>query len=256
MDDTQVANLALSAIGTRSTIASLSEDSTEAQTVQLWYTQTRDSLLRKLSWNWARRQVPLAVYQAAIGTPENATAPYQPEPPLPWKYSYAWPADCLDARYILPIGPNNTSAITPPLTSAGNGFPYPTQTPAIKFLVAGDRDMNNNPLKVILTNKNRAILVYTGQVNDPNIWDQNFVDAMVGRLAQRISYALSGDKTLTRLAIAAGNQAEADAEASNGNEGISVNMWDPQWLVARGPYDDSSGDSNDTYLGGGPQDIS
>jgi hypothetical protein len=254
MDDTTVANLALSAIGTRSTIASLSEDSTEAATCQLWYAQTRDSLLRKLPWNWARRQVAMAVYKAAIGTPENPTGILD-EPPLPWKYSYAWPADCLSARYILPLGPNSGAEPSPPLTSANNGVPYPTRTPPIKFLVAGDRDTGNNPLKVILTNKALAVLVYTGKVNDPNIWDQNFVDAMVGRLAARISFALSGDKTLTKMAIALGLQAEADAEAQNGDEGISVNMWDPQWLVARGDYEDASGDGDQTYLGGGPQDI-
>ncbi len=255
MDDTTVANMALSAIGTRSTIASLSEASTEAQTVQLWYTQTRDALLRKLPWNWARRQVALAVYQAAVGTPENAQG-MLPEPPRPWRYSYAWPADCLSARYILPLGPNSGNSPSPPLTSASNAVPYPTRTPPIKFLVAGDRDTGNNPLKVILTDKALAVLVYTGMVNDPNIWDQNFIDAMVGRLAQRISYALSGDKTLTKLAIAVGAQAESDAEAQNGNEGISVNIWTPDWLTARGPYADNSPDESHEYLGGGAQDIS
>src|SRR3569623_1719834 len=146
MDDTQVANLALSAIGTRSTIASLSEDSTEAQTVQLWYNQTRDSLLRKLPWNWARRQVAMAVYKAAAGTPENPNGAL-PEPPWPWKYSYAWPADCLSARYILPRFTLHDSVISPPLTTGQTSEVPKPRTPPIKFLVAGDRDTDQNPLK-------------------------------------------------------------------------------------------------------------
>lgn len=253
MDDTQIANMALSAIGTRSSIASLAEDSAEAATVQLWYNQTRDSLLRKLPWNWARRQVILAVYKAATGTPENPNGAL-PNPPLPWRYSYAWPADCLSARYILPVYVQSGSAITPPLTTGQTSSQDYPRTSPIKFLVAGDRDEGNNPLKVILTNKPLAQLVYTGQITDPNIWDQNFVDAMIGRLAQRISIALSGDKALTKLAIQVGAQAEDVAEAQNGDEGVSVNLWTPDWLEARG-YDDITPDDSQDYLGGGSQDI-
>jgi len=253
MDDTQIANLALSAIGTRSTIASLSEDSTEAATVQLWYTQTRDALLRKFPWNWARRQVVLAVYKAAAGTPENPTGAL-PIPPLPWRYSYSWPADCLDARYILPVLVRNGSQISPPLTTGQTSFVPPQRTSPIKFIVGGDRDNQNNPIKVILTNQPIAHLVYTGYVNDPNVWDQNFIDAMIGRLAQRISFALSGDKTLTQIAIKAGAQAEADAEAENGNETTNTNTWTPDWLSARG-YVDITPDESDTYTSGGAQDI-
>lgn len=254
MDDTQVANLALSAIGTRSSIASLDEDSAEAATVQLWYDQTRDSLLRKLPWNWARRQVILAVYKAAAGTPENPNGTL-PEPPQPWRYSYSWPADCLSARYILPVMEREGNQITPPLTTGQTSSVRHPRTPPIKFLVAGDRDNDNNPLKVILTNKPIASLVYTAQIKDPNIWDQNFVDAMIGRLAGRISIALSGDKTLTKMSIAVGQQAEADAEAQNGDEGISVNLWTPDWLDGRGDYADFTPDDSQTFLGGGSQDI-
>ncbi len=245
--------MALSAIGTRSTIASLDEASTEASVCQLWYAQTRDGLLRKFPWNWARRQVVLAVYKSAAGTPENPTGAL-PEPPLPWRYSYSWPTDCLDARYLLPVLVRNGSQISPPLTTGQTSFVPPQRTPPIKFIVAGDRDNQNNPLKVILTNQPIAQLVYTGYVNDPNVWDQNFIDAMIGRLAQRISFPLSGDKTLTQIAIKAGAQAEADAEAQNGNETTNTNVWTPDWLSARG-YCDITPDESDNYTSGGQQDI-
>ena len=254
MDTTTIANMALSAIGTRSTIASLTEDSTEAQTVSLWYDQTRDGLLRALPWNWARRQVVLALYKSAAGTLENPNGTL-PEPPRPWRYEYSWPADCLDARYILPMLHRAEGVIQPPLTTGPVTQVRDNRTPPIKFLVAGDRDVDGNALKVILTNQPVAQLIYTGKITDPNVWDAHFVDAMIGRLAQRICFALSGDKGLTQIAIASGLAAEKAAEASNGDEAISVNTWTPDWLEARG-YIDTTNDDSDMYAGMSPQDIS
>jgi hypothetical protein len=256
LDDTQICNMALSSIGTRSTIASLSEDSTEAETCQLWYNTLRDSLLRDLPWNWARRQVALAVYKAAAGTQENPQGAL-PQPPLPWLYSYAYPSDCLDARYILPLLDNGSLSGAPPPLTTGNNLQYRYwKTPAIKMLIAGDVDTDNNPLKVILCNQKTAQLVYTGKVTDPNVWDIDFVTALVGRLAQNISFPLSGDKGLTKFVVAAGLAAEAKAEASNGNEAMGQSSIDPDWLTARGYCDDLTHDGDETYLNGGAQDIS
>jgi hypothetical protein len=73
-------NRALSRLGTRATIAALSENSTEARTCSIWYEATRDAMLRAHDWNFARRQVALA----DLGTP-----------PTGWDYRYALPSDCL-----------------------------------------------------------------------------------------------------------------------------------------------------------------
>lgn len=59
--DVIIANLALSAIGTRSTIVSLTETSVEAQTIALHYNNVRDQLLREAPWNFARKQLNLAL---------------------------------------------------------------------------------------------------------------------------------------------------------------------------------------------------
>lgn len=253
MDDTTIANMALAAIGTRSSIANLSEDSPEAAAVQLWYATTRDSLLRAYPWNWARRQVVLALYKSAQGTAENPNGTL-PQPAQPWRYEYSWPTDCLNARYILPLWHNNGTVPSPPLTTGQQPMLRPSITPPIKFLVAGDRDADGNAIKVILTNQNIAQLVYTGQIADPNIWDQNFIDAMIGRLAPRISPGLTGDKTLTRMAIETGQMAERAAEAQNGDEQTGRNMWTPDWIEARG-FIDTANDESELYVGMSPQDI-
>lgn len=59
--DTVIANLALSAIGNRTTIQSMTEPSAEAQQVSLHYTNVRDELLRSAHWNFARKQVTAAL---------------------------------------------------------------------------------------------------------------------------------------------------------------------------------------------------
>jgi hypothetical protein len=53
--ETSICNRALNAIGTRSTIASLGEESNEARQCNILYASTRDSLLTMAAWNFARK---------------------------------------------------------------------------------------------------------------------------------------------------------------------------------------------------------
>jgi hypothetical protein len=53
--DTDIANMALSRLGTRATIADLTENSTEARQVNLWYATERDELQSLVDWNFNRR---------------------------------------------------------------------------------------------------------------------------------------------------------------------------------------------------------
>ena len=78
--DATIGNMALSRLGTRSTIASLTENSTEARAINTWFATTRDSILRARNWNFARITRALAL---------TGTAPER------WTYSYAYPSDCV-----------------------------------------------------------------------------------------------------------------------------------------------------------------
>jgi hypothetical protein len=78
--EVDICNRALSRLGTRATIQSLTENSTEAEQCKIWYAATRDALLRAHDWNFARRQVALADTD---------------DPPTGWDYSYVLPTDCL-----------------------------------------------------------------------------------------------------------------------------------------------------------------
>lgn len=244
MDSVTICNMALSAIGARSRIVSLSEQSPEAAECNLHYEQTLLGLLRMTPWRWARANVALAVWKARRGTPENPDGTATADPEWPWMYSYLYPAECAKARYILPQLALNNAAAVPPLTSAGEMPVLDETTPPIRFAEASDVDNTNPSLpvqkKVILTNQPQARLIFTRITTDPDIWDQNFIDAFIGRLAAKISFNLSGDKTLTKNAIAAGKVAEEEAKASIANEGVDIKDWQPEAQAAGGFIDPSS----------------
>lgn len=234
IDSTRICNMALSAIGTRSQIASLSEVSTEAEQCNLHYEPTVRELLRLYNWDWARRQISLTVYKAAQGTPENP-AGATPVPPLPWLYSYAWPDNCVKLRQILPFAPPTDTVTGVPLTSVGSVLqPVQLLPKPVPFRVAGDVDSNNNPLKVILCNQRQAQALYTGLVLDPNIWDDLMVRAVIGRLAALLVIPCSGDKTLANMAVRRGAEAEEQAKAADGNQNVMVVDRAAEWHQDRG----------------------
>ena len=161
-----IVNLALSRIGHQGRIASLFDGSVPAKRALDIYGQTRDDLLRSQDWDFAERTVILTQLKAApaggysISTPWSSTYP-----PPPWLYEYSYPTDCLKIRCIKQV----------PSTD-----PYPMPN---VFHVA------NDGTKVILAEISNAILVYTGQITDPTLWNSNFIEALTASLARRLAAA-------------------------------------------------------------------
>ena len=254
MDSVTVCNMALSAVGATSQIASLTEQSAEALACNLHYEQTLRELLSIHNWPFARANAALAVLQARAGTPENPTGATLTEPERPWSYAYGYPSDCLKPRYIMNLDTSGNAATINgvPLTTADESEPYDIRTPTVKFIQGTISDTNGNRTRVILTNQYQARLVYTVLVTDPDIWDSNFVTAFVGRLAQKICLHVSGDKNLLRLAVNAGLQAESEAKGASANQGITIQDWTPESIAAHG-YDDP--DESNLYQGNSAAEI-
>src|SRR5258708_39686627 len=103
--EVDIANRSLSAIGTRSTIASLDEVSNEAIQSKILLAPARDELLRMAPWNCAFNYANLALVCAAPGTPENPTAgasTWQKGIPQPhWAYEYMNPSYYLRECWIV-----------------------------------------------------------------------------------------------------------------------------------------------------------
>jgi hypothetical protein len=244
--EVDVANRALSLIGTRSQIASLDEDSNEARNVKLVFDAQRDELLRMAPWNCAMNFTNLSLICAAPGTPENPSAGtnvwQKGIPPPPWSYEYAFPSDCLRCVYIVPQFTTGFTSGVPITTAVTGGAPAFWNGPPVRFRVAVDQiDLNTGKpsatgadQRVILTNQEQAILCYVKKVTNPDVWDDLFQHALVHALASRLVISLTGDKALAQLRMQDANQVISQARQMDGNEGLTVNDVTPDWIRTRG----------------------
>lgn len=241
--DVDICNRALASIGTRSTIANLNEGSTEARNCRLIYHTTLDGLLRAAHWNFARRTDYLTMLKALPGTPENpGPAPnnglWNPRtmPPPPWVYSYAVPSDCVKMRSIQPQTQTATSSGIQLFSTMPADIPPPLnwQNRGVRFIECLDNDTAGNMVKVVCTNQEMAIGVYTIRIDNPSLWDSLFESAMIGSLGWRLAIPLSGDKTLAKMAHDTAVEAILAARIADGNEGtMNVNRI-PDWIAVRG----------------------
>lgn len=245
--EVDIANRSLSSIGTRSTIASLDENSNEAIQAKLLFDPTRDEIMRLAPWNCSTNFANLSLICAAPGTPENpvvGTPNWQKGiPPPPWVYEYDYPSDCLRTLYIVPQFPTGFASGIPITTALTGGAPSFWNGPPVRFKVAIDQiGPDGKPAsppagldtKVILTNQQQPILCYVKRVTNPDVWDPLYQEAVVAALASKLVIALTGDKALANLKVAEANQRIVIARQGDGNEGLTVNDISPDWMRIRG----------------------
>ena len=169
---TIVVNSALEQIAAQTQITSLSDGSPAAKAASTVYAPTVWLLLRELDPDFASYTAALIV---------AVTPPSYP----PWAYEYVWPTDCLRLRQIRPPASGTGS-----LVDAND--PQPIRSQVAFDLVA---DVNT---KVILTNQQNALAVYTSSTPTEVQWDSVFMDAVVRRLANPLAMALSGRPDFAR----------------------------------------------------------
>jgi len=245
----EICNQALAMVGTRSTIASLTENSNEARACAQQFDSTRDRLLRAAPWNFATKWATLAVLKALPGLPEStvtaSSQTWQTDyPPPPWGYSYAYPSDCLMARSVH-AQPNN-AVISPPLFSSAYYTAWGVGQP-VRFEVMTDLNDQGTRVKVICANISQALVKYTVKEPPLEIWDASFEDAMVAALANMIAPQLTGNAQIIQLTANTANAAIMEARERDNNEGLTVMDHVPDWLQVRGV-----GSVFNTYDGIGP----
>lgn len=234
-----ICNRALQAIGTRTSIASLSEDSVEARNCALIFADTRDEILGMAYWNFAKKTTYLALLKSAPGTPSNAASTATQwstaYPAPPWLYEYAYPEDCLQMRSVVQQIQNYY--VGTPYTSGGtNTYPYAVG-PGSPFEVTTDEDTQGQQQTVVLTNQYQAIGVYTKRITNPGLFGASFTEALVQALAAKLALALSGQVPLANLKFAQANAIITQARATDGNEGLTVIDNMPDWITIRDDCD-------------------
>lgn len=170
---TKVANMALSKLGLRSTIGSLSENSPEAAQCSLWYKLSLAQTLEAYNWNFARARRDLELYTDVDG---NITF----GPPVEWQFRYQVHPSVLVARYLEnPLGP---------------------YADAIPFTI----EFNADGTKSILTNIPCAKLVYTIDVTDDQfvaLYPGYFINAFTSCLASNIAFSLTGSMPMQQSKV-------------------------------------------------------
>jgi len=138
-----ITNRALAAIGTRTTVASMTENSTEAIQSNLVIEGLRDELLRMAPWNCGTNYVNMNLITAAPGTPENPTPAtttwHKGLPPPPWAYEYQYPGDCLRALWVVPQFSSGFASGVPITTAVTGGAPWFWSGPPARFKVIVDQ---------------------------------------------------------------------------------------------------------------------
>lgn len=200
IDQLTIWNLALSACGTRSTVASPTETTREARLCNQWYDDVRQLILQTAPWNSARKYSRLALIVERDDTLDWAST--DPEPGF--QYAYGQPSDLLRPRST------TTFAEFKP------GI-YGTST------------------KAIFTNEESPILQYTFDQQRVDLWEPGLRDAMAFALAAHIVTALTGQRTklsdLVSQAQAKIMQARVDG-ANSQNPTMLETI--PDWIAARG----------------------
>ena len=182
-----VVNEALQFIASQKRITSLTDGSPAANAASVFYTPTVELLLRELDPDFAR-------YTFAL-TPATVTSSI-----VPWAYAYSYPSDCLRLRQVRPPG-SGTGAL------ADANDPYPVLANVGFALDA------TAPVKVILTNQQNALGVYTTSLTTETQWDSVFQDAVVRRLANPLAMALSGRPDFSKAILEQSALVAAMAEA-------------------------------------------
>jgi hypothetical protein len=182
-----VVNSALQQIASQTQITALNDGSSAAKAATIIYAPTVQLMLRELDPAFAR-------FTAALSVAVN------PSQVVPWTYEYAYPADCVRVRQI-----------RPPASPTAGFLADPNDPVPIQGNVAFDLISSVNT-KVILTNQQNALLVYTTLTVTEAQWDAAFTDALVRRLANPLAMALSGRPDFAKTILEESAQMAATCE--------------------------------------------
>lgn len=192
-----ICNMALSNVGTQSTIEDIDEESAEAAQCRVWYDRARRQALEAYPWSFAKTRLVLA--EDAEDPPEGL-----------WGFRYQYPADCIAAREIEnPAGPT---------------------ADAVPFTVEMTSDKSR---RSILCNLEDATLIYTYDNDTPSTFSEHFVETLAYLLGSKIATSLTGNRQIKVDLFNAYRGMIAVAPAQNANEGVEPPPREAEWVRGR-----------------------
>lgn len=197
-----ICNLAVSHLGSKATIASISEGSTESIVCRTHFYTVRDALLAEFNWNFSRRVEVMALRTET--------------PPPGWAYAFSYPSKCIRVRQIW---------IQPP----------PATLPPVRFEVGGLEDSGGNDVVAIFANVSEGYVQYTRRIENAELFSAGFVLALSWRLAEAIALPITNRESIQELTIKLAAFKVEMGKAMDAGEGIQiVSDADPEYITARG----------------------
>lgn len=186
-----VCNLALSRVGVRARIGSLSDATTEAEACAVVWEEKLRQALAAHPWRFAaRRDAP--AYLTELDEDEEEV----PRTVDGWAYLFALPSDCLAARAVYPD----------------------TRTPRAEERVPFSEelaDVDGVLTRVLLCDREEPVLLYTALVEDVTLFPPLFVDALAWALAEELALSVAVSIPLSERARARFELALARARAAD-----------------------------------------
>lgn len=154
-------------------IAAFSDATKHARLFNRSFDRIRDLLLAEHAWPFAVTSVALAL---------------QAQDPLPgWTYRYAYPSDCLNALAV--TDENGIRAGMAMASSGSDSQPWMVWRNGQQAfqIVHGTQDTS------IVTDLERAYLIYVSRVEDVGRYPPKFAEALVKRMAWQLAPAVMGE---------------------------------------------------------------
>jgi hypothetical protein len=193
-----ICNLALAHIGDEATVSAISppDGSVQAMHCQRFYPIARDALLEMHDWNFARRHV-------ALQETEN-TANER------WAYQYAYPNNCARLLSVLPEDGDESK-------------PRP-------YMQGSDSDGN----KVIWTDEENAVALYTHAITDTTKFPGLFVNALSYLLASYLAGPITKSTSLKEGMLKMFKLELGSAGMANANANANKPVHTPDFMAVRG----------------------
>lgn len=198
-DEVALYNLALNAIGARSNVTATDEASREAEVCGLWYTPVRDQVLAAAAWP----ETTKIEYLGLVDERDFDQAWVDTNARPGYTYAYEVPDDFLHPQYLADFAPFIVTT-------------YPVD------------------VRVIDTNTQDAILVYTALIENVAVWGPSLQMAIVYALASHICMPLTGKPQRAKMVAERANDliwAARERAANTSNEQFEFL---PEWLAGRG----------------------
>lgn len=230
--DIDIVNTALVNMG-QNPVTDFGQQSGTGIILQASYNRSRNDLLRKQPWNFARKWVSLSLLaQAPVNLdfmPETAGGPGL----VSFINAFQLPTDCLR---VFRFSPKNAHWRIVGRQIYTDAVPATNVGPLLGLEIPNTNGGDNVPGGGQFGAPIAVGIEYIQQVTDPQIWDANFRQCFVWKLQKEMSMGITGLAQMYKVAKDEYDQSMADASVVNGLENWPDEWWETDLATVRYGY--------------------